>query len=132
MMIAERDNVTLHVEDTHVLVVATGEVDVYTAPQLRAALLEAIASSRPGVVVDLRQVTFIDSSGLGVLVGGLKRAKTSGQWLRVVSPDSRILRLFDITGLTKVFDLCPTVEAALDVNDRITDPADAGEHDPLL
>jgi anti-sigma B factor antagonist len=112
-MITERSTVALTVEDEYVLVAAAGEFDVHTAPELRSAMLDAIASPRPGVVVDLSEVTFLDSSGLGVLVGGLKRATAGGQWMRLVCPIARILRLFEITGLTKVFDLYPTVEAAL-------------------
>jgi anti-sigma B factor antagonist len=125
-MIAEPEPVALKVEGTHVLVTVPSEVDVFTAPGLRAALIEAVASDRPGLVVDLSEVTFMDSSGLGVLVGGLKRATAGGIWMRLVCPHERILRLFAITGLTKVFDLYPTTDDALD-RPHVPDPTESPE-----
>ena len=91
----------------------SGEVDVYTAPQLRSALEERIAAGQTALIVDLEDVGFLDSTGLGVLVGRLKAVKKVDGWLRVVCTNERILRLFGITGLDQVLPIHDTVDAAL-------------------
>ncbi len=90
-----------------------GEVDVSTAPRLRQQLVETSSSGQDRVVVDLTQVDFLDSTGLGVLVSGLKRFRTLGGDLYLVCVSSRILKVFEITGLTAVFSLHDTVAAAV-------------------
>jgi anti-sigma B factor antagonist len=80
-----------------------GEIDVATAPQLRESLHGVIAEGRSTVVLDLLGVTFLDSTALGVLVGGLKRCRELGGELHVVVADARIRKIFEITGLNKVF-----------------------------
>lgn len=90
--------------DRSVLTVA-GEIDVYTAPVLREHLSQAIAADRADVVVDLSGVTFMDSTGLGVLVGALKRARSFGGDLQLVVPSERVLAVFRLTGLTQVFTI---------------------------
>lgn len=99
--------------DDVVIVTVSGEVDVYTAPQLRSALEERIAAGHTRIVVDLKDVGFLDSTGLGVLVGRLKALKKLEGWLRVVCTDERILRLFGITGLDRVLAVHDTVDAAV-------------------
>jgi anti-sigma B factor antagonist len=79
----------------------TGEVDVYTAPMLRERIRELAAKGAVHLIADLRQVDFLDSTGLGVLVGGLKRLREDGGSLALVISTPRILRIFQITGLTK-------------------------------
>ncbi|EAQ00443.1 putative anti-sigma factor antagonist [Janibacter sp. HTCC2649] len=101
----ERDDVTI--------VTVSGEVDVYTAPQLRSALEERIAAGHTAIIVDLQGVGFLDSTGLGVLVGRLKAVKKVDGWLRVVCTNERILRLFGITGLDRVLPIHESVDAAL-------------------
>ena len=81
-----------------------GEIDVYTAPFVREKLDEQINAGRADLVVDLSDVTFLDSTGLGVLVGRLKIARTRGGSLRLVGTAERVLRVFAITGLDKVFE----------------------------
>ena len=98
--------------DVAVIEVA-GEVDVYTAPRLREALLELFYSGHYDVVVDIRGVEFLDSTGLGVLVGGLKRVRQHDGSIQLVCTQERILKIFRITGLTKVFAIRETVEEAL-------------------
>ncbi len=98
-------------EGTCVLVL-DGEVDVYTAPSLREALIEQIESGCADIVVDMEKVGFIDSSGLGVLVGGLRRAKERSGSIRLVCTRESILKIFRITGLDKVFPIFTTVEEA--------------------
>jgi anti-sigma B factor antagonist len=80
-----------------------GEVDLYTAPKLKEKFVEMIEGGYPDVVLDLEGVSFIDSSGLGVLVGALRRARERGGAVRVVCTRDSILKIFRITGLDKVF-----------------------------
>jgi anti-sigma B factor antagonist len=89
-----------------------GEIDVYTAPLLREVLDKQIAAGRTDLVVDLEQVTFMDSTGLGVLVGRLKLVRGQNGSLRIVSAQDRILKVFKITGLDKVFHIHATVDEA--------------------
>ena len=98
-------------DDVVVLHVA-GEVDVFTAPQLREALVGAIEEGSRDVVVDLQGVDFLDSTGLGVLVAGLKRVRQYGGDLSLVCTREHILKILDITGLVKVLKVHDSVEAA--------------------
>jgi len=102
---SERDDV--------VVVTVSGEVDVYTAAQLRSALEDRIAAGQTALVVDLDDVGFIDSTGLGVLVGRLKTVRKTGGWLSVVCTNERILRLFGITGLDQVLPVHDSVDSAI-------------------
>jgi anti-sigma B factor antagonist len=79
----------------------TGEVDVYTAPMLREQIRELAAKGAVHLIADLGRVDFLDSTGLGALVGGLKRLREAGGSLTLVISTPRILRIFQITGLTK-------------------------------
>lgn len=88
--------------DCGVLRVA-GEVDVDSASALRERTLDLVAAGAVHIVIDLGGVTFIDSSGLGVLVGCLKRLRERDGSLTLVIDADRVLRVFEITGLTKVF-----------------------------
>jgi anti-sigma B factor antagonist len=90
-----------------------GELDVATAPRLREQLLAAIAEGGPRLVVDLGDVDFLDSTGLGVIVGVLKRARTLGGDLRLVCPSPAIRRVFEITALDRTMPLADTVDDAL-------------------
>ena len=89
-----------------------GEIDVDTAPLLREALDKQVAAGRTDLFVDLEDVTFMDSTGLGVLVGRLKLVRGQNGSLRIVSSQDRILKVFKITGLDKVFHIYHSVEAA--------------------
>lgn len=82
-----------------------GEVDVYTAPSLKAQLVELIDAGCISIIVDLEKVAFIDSSGLGVLVGALRRAREKGGAVRIVCERDSVLKIFRITGLDKVFPI---------------------------
>ena len=90
-----------------------GEVDVATAPRLREKLIELVNGGRHRIVVDLGAVEFLDSTGLGVLVGALKRVRTHDGDLYLVCTEQRILKVFEITGLTKVFSIHNSVDAAV-------------------
>jgi anti-sigma B factor antagonist len=103
---------TRTVQNTTVIAVG-GEIDVYTAPKLRDKIAEVVAAGSYDLVVDLEAVEFLDSTGLGVLVGGLKKVRAHGGTLRLVCSQDRLLKIFRITGLAKVFDIHDTPERAL-------------------
>ena len=102
-------------EGGRTVVVVNGEIDVYTAPTLRERLNELVTAGHRDLVVDMQGVDFLDSTGLGVLVGGLKRARALEGSLQLVCGQEKILKVFRITGLTKVFPIHPTLVEALDV-----------------
>ena len=99
------------------VVVVGGEIDVYTAPKLREQLIDLVSSGQYHLVVDMEGVEFLDSTGLGVLVGGLKRVRAHEGSLRLVCTQERILKIFRITGLTKVFPIHSSVEEAVAATD---------------
>ena len=98
--------------DAHVIALS-GEVDLYTAPEFKQQLLEVIGQGSKEVVVDFSDTTFIDSTTLGVLVGGVKRLRTNGGQLSLVCSDRNITKIFEITGLDRVFTIYPTRDEAL-------------------
>lgn len=100
-------------EDGRAVVQVGGEIDVYTAPVLRERLAALHEAGRHDLVIDLRAVRFMDSTGLGVLVGVLKRVRLAEGRLALVIDSERILRVFHITALTQVFDIYDSVPAAL-------------------
>ena len=106
----------------------TGEVDVYNAPMLRERIREIAAKGAVHLIADLGQVDFLDSTGLGVLVGGLKRLREDGGSLALVITTPRLLRIFQITGLTKAFATSPSVTDAItaDPHWRTTAETQAG------
>ncbi|MGP0030184.1 MAG: STAS domain-containing protein [Acidimicrobiales bacterium] len=93
------------------IVAVSGEIDVATAPQLQETLHALIARGRTDLVVDLLEVTFLDSTALGVLVGALKRCREQGGELRLVVTEPRIVKIFEITGLTTVFRIVDSLAA---------------------
>jgi anti-sigma B factor antagonist len=99
-------------DDTYVIALA-GEVDLYTAPEFKQQLLEVIAQGGKNVVVDFSSTTFIDSTTLGVLVGGVKRLRTNDGQLTLVCSDRNITKIFEITGLDRVFTIYPTRDEAV-------------------
>lgn len=90
----------------------TGDVDVYTAAKLRAQIVDLIDEGRLHLVVDMEAVTFIDSTGLGVLVGVLKRLRAVSGELRLVATGDHVLRLLRITGLHRILGTYPSAEEA--------------------
>jgi anti-sigma B factor antagonist len=98
--------------DSYVIALA-GEVDLYTAPEFKQQLLDVIAQGGKEVVVDFTDTTFIDSTTLGVLVGGVKRLRTNDGQLSLVCSDRNITKIFEITGLDRVFTIYPTRDEAL-------------------
>lgn len=94
------------------VITLAGEVDVYTAPQLKEHLIQSIEGGCVDIVVNMDGVGFIDSSGLGVLVGALRRAKEQSGSIRIVCDRDNILKIFRITGLDRVFSIFDTLEQA--------------------
>jgi anti-sigma B factor antagonist len=94
------------------VVTAGGEIDLATAPGIREAISDLMAAGHTHLVLDLREVTFMDSTGLGILVGAGKRASGLGGALRVVCDNARVLRLLAMTGLSRSLAVHPTLEDA--------------------
>lgn len=105
--------VTSRADGDRTVVEVTGEIDVYTAPALREELTHLIDAEHTDLVVDLTAVSFMDSTGLGVLVGALKKIRTLGGDLRLVINQEKILKVFKITALTQVFTIHESLAAAL-------------------
>jgi anti-sigma B factor antagonist len=104
-------------EGDRTIVEVGGEIDVYTAPKLREQLIDLVSGGSYHLVVDMDNVDFLDSTGLGVLVGGLKRVRAHDGSLRLVCTQERILKIFRITGLTKVFPIHSSVSEAVSATD---------------
>lgn len=100
-------------EDDVCMIALKGEVDVYTSPAFKQRLVEAIDDGCDKIVVDLEGVDFIDSSGLGVLVSGLRRVSERSGFIKLVVGKEQILKIFRITGLDKVFSIYASTEDAL-------------------
>ena len=98
--------------DRHVVAV-TGEIDLFTAPELKSTLAEAVEAGHSRIVVDLTETTFLDSTALGVLIGAVKRLRSRGGALAIVNTDTSIAKTFEITGLDQVFTILPSREEAL-------------------
>jgi anti-sigma B factor antagonist len=90
-----------------------GEIDMYTAPRLRELLIDLVSRGSYQLVVNLDKVGFLDSTGLGALVGGLKRARAHDGSLDLVCTQQRILKILKITGLTEVFGIYETADQAI-------------------
>ncbi|MBW3084893.1 Anti-sigma-B factor antagonist [Austwickia sp. TVS 96-490-7B] len=101
-------------EDRGVAIVTVdGDVDVSNATRLRDTLDHVLATGRAHVVVDVRGVPFMDSTGLGVLVGRMKVVRARRGSIRLVVTAPRMLRVLSITGLDTVFPLYDTPEDAV-------------------
>lgn len=91
-----------------------GELDAFTAPRLGEQLDDLIQHDRATrVVVDLTDVTFLDSTALGTLVGAVRQAREQGGTLRIVTPTSPAARIFELTGLDRALELHATLAEAL-------------------
>ncbi len=104
-------------EGDRTVVAVGGEIDVYTAPKLREQLIDLVSNGNYHIIVDMESVEFLDSTGLGVLVGGLKRVRAHDGSLQLVCTQERILKIFRITGLTKVFPIHASVDEAITATD---------------
>jgi anti-sigma B factor antagonist len=95
------------------VVILEGEIDIYSAPEFKEVLVNGIEGGAKRVIVDLSGVTFIDSTALGVLVSGAKRVRPRNGNLDIVCTDENIIRIFEITGLDRIFGIFPSRGEAL-------------------
>ncbi len=116
-------------ESNRAVLRATGELDVYTAPKLRDKVIELLDEGALHLIVDLRGVEFLDSTGLGALVGSLNRLRTCKGSLHLAIDSDRIIRIFRITGLVSVFTIHPTVSDAIAADQRWRQVIEEGGHD---
>jgi anti-sigma B factor antagonist len=107
-----RDPLEIEVQDSEdrTLVTLSGELDASTASFLYDKLSDLEVEDTQNVMLDLAQVTFMDSTGLAVIVTEHKRLQHSNGTLTIFSPPSSVRRLFEITGLTTVLDIVPATE----------------------
>ena len=117
------DITTEQLGDDAYVIALSGEVDLYTAPEFKQQLLDVIGKGARDVVVDFSNTTFIDSTTLGVLVGGVKRLRANDGQLSLVCSDRNITKIFEITGLDRVFTIYPTRAEALERLDSKEAPA---------
>ena len=89
-----------------------GEIDVFASPEVKSALVSAIKDGHNLLVVDFAKVSYIDSTGLGALVAALKAARDGGGSIAVVCKNPQIRRIFDVTGLVKVFGMHDDIASA--------------------
>jgi anti-sigma B factor antagonist len=99
--------------DSRTIVAVGGEIDVYTAPKLRDKITELVGEGHHQLVIDMENVDFLDSTGLGVLVGGLKKVRAHEGSMELICSQDRLLKIFRITGLAKVFTIHESESAAL-------------------
>ena len=104
---------TEQLSDDAYVISLSGEVDLYTAPEFKQQLLDVIGKGAKSVIVDFSNTTFIDSTTLGVLVGGVKRLRTNDGQLSLVCSDRNITKIFEITGLDRVFTIYATRDEAV-------------------
>jgi anti-sigma B factor antagonist len=100
-------------QDGFGIIELAGELDAYTCSRMRDTMIEVIDGGTSTLIVSMLKVEYIDSSGLGTLVGGLKRASESNGRIGIVCTSPQIRKVFEITGLVRVFPLYDTEEEAV-------------------
>jgi anti-sigma B factor antagonist len=104
-------------EAGHYVIAARGEIDLFTAPELKQVITDVIESGERRVAIDLSEVSFLDSTALGVLIGAVKRLRSRGGALAVINTDSSIAKTFEITGLDQIFTIVSSRAEALEALD---------------
>jgi anti-sigma B factor antagonist len=104
-------------EAGHYVIAARGEIDLFTAPELKQVITEVIENGERRVAIDLSEVSFLDSTALGVLIGAVKRLRSRGGALAVINTDSSIAKTFEITGLDQIFTIVSSRAEALEALD---------------
>ena len=108
--------------ERHVVAVR-GEIDLFTAPELKQKLTDAIEGGKSRIVVDLTDTTFLDSTALGVLIGAVKRLRSRDGALVIVNVDQNIAKTFEITGLDQIFTILSTRDDAIAALDDAASPS---------
>jgi anti-sigma B factor antagonist len=103
-------NIEKHQDDKEIFVSVSGEIDAYTAPKLREELLPLTEGKNNVITVNLKDVSYLDSTGLGVFVGMFKQLKKNDGELKLVELSDRLKRLFHITGLSHVMSISDNAE----------------------
>ena len=98
-------NIEKHQNEKEIFVSVTGEIDAYTAPKLREELLPLSEGKDKTITVNLKDVSYMDSTGLGVFVGLFKQLNKNEGELRLVELSDRLKRLFELTGLSKIMNI---------------------------
>ncbi|MEK4027070.1 MULTISPECIES: anti-sigma factor antagonist [Bacillaceae] len=108
-------NITIDVKETEqqITVRITGEIDAYTAPKLRETVFPYTEKEKANIVIDLSEVSYMDSTGLGVFVGLFKSLNANGGTLQLIGLSERLRRLFDITGLADIMNINSEVEGGV-------------------
>ncbi|MBW8481758.1 STAS domain-containing protein [Actinomadura parmotrematis] len=104
-------NVSTASQGGHAVVTANGELDLYTAPRLQAALAALLRDQVDRIVVDLSGVEFCDSTGMNVLLAAMKRVKERGGVFELAAPRPAVRRILQVTGLDTVFSVTAAVPA---------------------
>ena len=91
----------------------SGRIDLSSSPEVKQRFADAVAQGRPHLIVDLGDVSFIDSSGLGALISGLKAARAAGGYLRIVRPNDQARMILELTTLHRVLPPYDSIEEAL-------------------
>jgi|SRR5690554_385264 len=97
------------VENKETVLKLSGEIDAHTAPKLKTTLLELLSEENNNVVVDLEEVSYMDSTGLGVFISALKQSKDQNSSFKLINLQENVYRLFNITGLDEVIHIVNNV-----------------------
>ena len=92
-------------DDNYFEIKPIGEVDIYTSPEFKNKVIEIIESKEVNILINAEELEYIDSTGLGVLMSILKKIKENGLNIKIINLKPNIYKLFDITGLNKVFNI---------------------------
>ncbi len=111
-MAQQKIDIDIREGEAYKVVTPSGDLDVYTVGSLRDAFAAILQETTPKVVVDLDGVPFMDSSGLGALMGGVRRLREAGGDLAIACTREQHLKLFTITGFGEGVSIAPTVEEA--------------------
>jgi anti-sigma B factor antagonist len=101
-------------EDRASVFSVSGELDAYTAPDLRDALDEELAGGKSWLIVDLTALTYLDSTGLGILVGTAKKCRQAEGDLAIACVRPNLLKIFEISGTKEILNVVDTMEAAME------------------
>ncbi|PLS15902.1 anti-anti sigma factor [Bacillus sp. M6-12] len=109
-------NISIDVKDinSRIEVAVKGEIDAYTAPKLRETIFPLSEKENVNMVIDLKEVAYMDSTGLGVFVGLFKSIRSHEGEFQLVGLSERLRRLFDITGLADIIDIKSDTEGGLE------------------